>query len=238
MTDAPQGPGWWQASDGRFYPPEQHPNANPTQPVPPVPSAPTGPAAPQQAWVAPPQSQPSVWGQASAQQGGGNRSNNTAIWVIAGFVALVVLIIGVAIGAAASGDDKPDTQAAAASTGATTSALPETTAGPKTTAATSTTAAPTTAAPTTTVSAPPTAPPTLASSLMPNVVCMNLQDAQDTIQTAGVFFSRSFDATGAGRSQIIDSNWVVVSQDPAPGAPIAEVEPNLGAVKYGEPSPC
>lgn len=25
MSDAPQGPGWWQASDGRFYPPEQLP---------------------------------------------------------------------------------------------------------------------------------------------------------------------------------------------------------------------
>ncbi|WP_421119958.1 RDD family protein [Aquihabitans daechungensis] len=25
MSDAPQGPGWWQASDGRWYPPEQSP---------------------------------------------------------------------------------------------------------------------------------------------------------------------------------------------------------------------
>ncbi len=23
MSDAPQGPGWWQASDGKWYPPEQ-----------------------------------------------------------------------------------------------------------------------------------------------------------------------------------------------------------------------
>ena len=22
MSDTPQGPGWWQASDGKFYPPE------------------------------------------------------------------------------------------------------------------------------------------------------------------------------------------------------------------------
>ncbi|MGH9245207.1 MAG: hypothetical protein ACRD29_13010 [Acidimicrobiales bacterium] len=34
MTDAPQGPGWWQASDGRWYPPEQHPDQPPTQQVP------------------------------------------------------------------------------------------------------------------------------------------------------------------------------------------------------------
>jgi Mycobacterium 19 kDa lipoprotein antigen len=26
MTDRPQGPGWWQASDLKWYPPEQHPN--------------------------------------------------------------------------------------------------------------------------------------------------------------------------------------------------------------------
>jgi hypothetical protein len=24
MTDRPQGPGWWQASDLKWYPPEQH----------------------------------------------------------------------------------------------------------------------------------------------------------------------------------------------------------------------
>ena len=28
MTDQPQGDGWWQASDGRWYPPEQHPGAS------------------------------------------------------------------------------------------------------------------------------------------------------------------------------------------------------------------
>ncbi len=73
---------------------------------------------------------------------------------------------------------------------------------------------------------------------MPNVVCMNLQDAQDLIQTTGVFFSSSYDATGEGRSQFIDSNWVVVSQTPAPGTPIGEGDANLGAVKYGETSQC
>jgi hypothetical protein len=44
-----QGPGWWQASDGRWYPPEQHPDAvaasspQPTAPGPPV-GPPVGPA--------------------------------------------------------------------------------------------------------------------------------------------------------------------------------------------------
>ncbi len=73
-------------------------------------------------------------------------------------------------------------------------------------------------------------------ALMPNVICMNLQAAQDEIQDHGVFFSRSVDATGVDRSQIVDSNWVVVDQTPAPGTPIGEGEAVLFAVKYGEQS--
>lgn len=34
MSDVQQGPGWWQASDGRWYPPEQHPNYRPPMPAP------------------------------------------------------------------------------------------------------------------------------------------------------------------------------------------------------------
>ena len=30
MSDTSQGPGWWQASDGKWYPPEQAPSAAPT----------------------------------------------------------------------------------------------------------------------------------------------------------------------------------------------------------------
>jgi uncharacterized membrane protein len=32
MSDTPQGPGWWQASDGKFYPPEQAPAERPQAP--------------------------------------------------------------------------------------------------------------------------------------------------------------------------------------------------------------
>jgi beta-lactam-binding protein with PASTA domain len=67
---------------------------------------------------------------------------------------------------------------------------------------------------------------------------MNLQDAQDLIQESGVFFSRSEDASGEGRSQMVDSNWVVVSQTPEPGATITEGEAVLSVVKIGEPSGC
>lgn len=74
---------------------------------------------------------------------------------------------------------------------------------------------------------------------MPDVVCMNLQAAQDFIQSEiGVFYSRSEDATGAGRSQLIDSNWIVVAQRPAPGTPIDEGDAALSAVKLGESNDC
>jgi hypothetical protein len=110
--------------------------------------------------------------------------------------------------------------------------------------------APTTVAPTTV--APPTVPPVPVDtganpfgghapedSLMPQVVCMNLQDAQNEIQDHGVFFSRSEDATGRGRSQIIDSNWQVVAQYPDAGVSIGEGDAMLFVVKYGEqPNPC
>ncbi len=80
--------------------------------------------------------------------------------------------------------------------------------------------------------------PAAAPAVMPNVVCMNLQDAQDTIQSAGVFFSRSADATGAGQRQLVDSNWIVVDQTPSAGSPFGEIEAVLSAVKIGEPNPC
>src|ERR1700751_2971439 len=35
MSDIAQGPGWWRASDGRWYPPEQHPSYQSFPPPPP-----------------------------------------------------------------------------------------------------------------------------------------------------------------------------------------------------------
>jgi hypothetical protein len=32
VSDAAQGPGWWQASDGKWYSPEQHPSNAPPPP--------------------------------------------------------------------------------------------------------------------------------------------------------------------------------------------------------------
>ena len=77
-----------------------------------------------------------------------------------------------------------------------------------------------------------------AEALMPDVVCMNLQAAQNRIQEEGVFFSRSEDATGAGRRQLVDSNWIVVGQSPTAGSPIGEADALLSVVKLDEPNSC
>jgi hypothetical protein len=75
-------------------------------------------------------------------------------------------------------------------------------------------------------------------AVMPDVMCMTLQSAQDRIQENGVAFSKSVDATGEGRKQLVDRNWVVVDQTPAAGAHIGEGDPVLSVVKKGEPSIC
>src|SRR5436189_1658811 len=58
MSEQSQGPGWWKASDGKWYPPEQAPAAPPptTAPIaaPPPAGAPAGPP------VGPPIVPPSV----------------------------------------------------------------------------------------------------------------------------------------------------------------------------------
>lgn len=214
------GSGWWQASDGHWYPPEQSPGAGTTNAGPPphdqAPGATSG--KPIWPWIA-----------------GG-----------VGLLLLVVLVIGIAVGSAVNSTDDADPMAASESSSSTAPTTAPTTAPPTTLP--TTTSPPTTTAPETTTAPPTPTPPTptpsqpaapAAPSLMPDVVCMNLQDAQDRIQAeAGVFLSRSFDATGQERNQIVDSNWLVVSQIPAPGAQIGEGDANLGAVKYGEQNPC
>lgn len=76
---------------------------------------------------------------------------------------------------------------------------------------------------------------------MPNLVGTNLQDAQDQIQSltdGAVFYSASHDLSGKDRSQVLDSNWQVCSQNIAPGSPITSAsEIALGAVKISETCP-
>lgn len=70
--------------------------------------------------------------------------------------------------------------------------------------------------------------------VMPDVVCMNLQLAQDLIQDQGVFYSRSEDATGEGRNQIVDANWIVIEQNIMPGERFDEGDVVLKVLKEDE----
>ena len=75
--------------------------------------------------------------------------------------------------------------------------------------------------------------------LMPDIPCgSDLQLAQDMVQDAGVFLSRSEDATGQDRFQIMDRNWTVVYSDPPAGTPIGEDEAVFYVVKDDEFTGC
>jgi hypothetical protein len=102
-----------------------------------------------------------------------------------------------------------------------------------------------TATPTTDVTPTPARRPTpvptvemVRSWTMPNLVGANLQDAQNAIQALtdnAIFFTKSHDATGAGRQQILDRNWKVCSQNVRPGTKItADTAIDFGAAKLDE----
>jgi PASTA domain-containing protein len=57
---------------------------------------------------------------------------------------------------------------------------------------------------------------------VPNEVGKNHQAAQDDMQAHGLYNLSEEDATGQGRMLILDRNWHVVSQSPAPGTKVSE----------------
>lgn len=74
-----------------------------------------------------------------------------------------------------------------------------------------------------------------AEGVIPNVVCRDLQAAQDALQAAGFFVLASVDGSGKGRRQLIDRNWVVTEQSVAPGSrPVRSTRVLLTVVKIGE----
>lgn len=157
--------------------------------------------------------------------------------IIASAVAALLVVAGIVsdIG------DGLDNESQAAPTSAKAAPAPKVTpstenAARPTISAQSVPVAPVVAPPAQTTTPAPVAPPVVA--VMPPVVCMNLQAAQDLIQAAGVFFSRSQDATGKGRAQVLDRNWVVVAQTPLAGSTVGEGEAVLSVVKEGEPGDC
>jgi hypothetical protein len=88
--------------------------------------------------------------------------------------------------------------------------------------------------------APPSLPPPSVTAsaqvgVVPNVVGVNHQLAQDTMQAAGFYYLTEVDATGKGRLLINDRNWVVVSQAPAAGAKVPlDTKIVLRSKKIGE----
>lgn len=71
--------------------------------------------------------------------------------------------------------------------------------------------------------------------VMPPLVGMNLQDAQDTLQAHGSYLLDQTDATGMGRFQLLDSDWKVCYQKPAAGTEVPLMSMvQLGAVKLNE----
>src|SRR3954464_9785700 len=86
MSDATQGPGWWQASDGKWYPPEQHPGQSN------VPQAPVA-----------------GWGPTSSPPAG-PKSHGVAIAVGVVAVVVAVAVVGVLF-AGGSGSDTDTHQA-------------------------------------------------------------------------------------------------------------------------------
>lgn len=75
--------------------------------------------------------------------------------------------------------------------------------------------------------------------VMPELVGVDLQTAQNAVQDNGVFFSVSHDLLGS-RSQVLDSNWIVCTQSIPAGQRVTgdvEGEIDFGAVKRGEACP-
>ncbi|WP_211267444.1 PASTA domain-containing protein [Nonomuraea candida] len=70
---------------------------------------------------------------------------------------------------------------------------------------------------------------------LPNVVGMNLQEGQDTLQAAGFYVLNDKDATGQNRLQVLDRNWVVTKQTPPAGRKVStDTLITLYAKKIGE----
>lgn len=90
--------------------------------------------------------------------------------------------------------------------------------------------------------APATAPSSsgvgsAAIGTLPNLVGRGLQNAQDTAQDAGFDTLKSHDSLGRGRHQILDRDWKVCFQNPAPGPMPTTSTVDLGAVKLEESCP-
>jgi len=78
---------------------------------------------------------------------------------------------------------------------------------------------------------------TVEAGVMPDVVCKDLQDAQDAIKKAGLRVVVAEDASGKHRSTFFARDWIVISQSERAGAtPTAFTKITLRVVRYAEPT--
>lgn len=83
----------------------------------------------------------------------------------------------------------------------------------------------------------PAQPTREATGTLPNFVGKQLQASQDGAQAAGFYLLSSTDATGAGRMQVLDRNWKVCAQTPAPGTHPLTTQVTFDTVKTEESCP-
>lgn len=68
---------------------------------------------------------------------------------------------------------------------------------------------------------------------------MVLQDAQDLLQSKGSYSIRQEDATGRDRLNMLDTNWRVCRQSPAPGTKVSVDDTvTTWSVKIDPPEKC
>jgi hypothetical protein len=161
-------------------------------------------------------------------------AKETPVYLRPWFAVLALVLVAGVIGSALGGGDDGTTPAAAGTTTVTVTSTATPSPQPVVPPVAST---PPPAVVPSTTAAPPPAP--VIDFAMPSVVGMNLQDAQDLIQTNGVFLSLSHDLLYT-RNQLIDSNWKVCTQNIPAGQQVtgdAEGAIDLGVVKLEESCP-
>lgn len=73
--------------------------------------------------------------------------------------------------------------------------------------------------------------------IVPNVVCHDLQDAQDALRKAGYYVLIAKDGLAQHRYPLVDRDWIVVGQSAEPGSsPKRTSVIQVTVVKYGEPT--
>ena len=100
MSDAPQGPGWWLASDGKYYPPQ--PGQQPPPPPPPLEHDSSGSS--------------SIPGSPASPGGDESAPKKTGRWILAAAAAVLLLLVigGIVLAALALGGSDSDSDTATA----------------------------------------------------------------------------------------------------------------------------